>query len=189
MSTILSNAWVEITDPHTNDVFYANPQTGECAWEKPSNMTLHQKDPTGEWWELWDDNHQLPYYYHTTSGQTEWIRPEFGTIIPLTKIQNSSIGKRISVALTPSDEEIDVNQIQQINGLRHANAVNPELSSGMLSFNYVLSKHHSTSSTVLSSSMLKSSTSNQEPLEAVRNDMDSSNKRTNQLGISYNSVL
>ncbi|CAG8561530.1 10944_t:CDS:10 [Dentiscutata erythropus] len=186
MSTILVNAWVEITDPHTNDIFYANPQTGECAWEKPSSSLLHQKDPTGEWWELWDDNHQLPYYYHTASGQTEWIRPETGTIIPLTKIQKSSIGKRISIALTPSDDEIDINQLQQINGLRHANTISPERSSGMLSINYVLSKQTSVSSNFSPPPLLKLSTSNKEDsLETLLSensvDMGSSNKNISRL--------
>ncbi|CAG8454648.1 1660_t:CDS:10 [Cetraspora pellucida] len=142
MSTILANAWVEITDPNTNDIFYANPQTGECAWEKPSNM-------------------------------------------------NSSIGKRISIALTPSDDEIDINQIQQINGLRHANMVSPERSSGLLSINYVLSKHNSASSLASSSSAIKSSS--QEQLDPVKNEnddvMDSSNQETSQLEISNNSTL
>ncbi|CAG8669577.1 4201_t:CDS:2 [Cetraspora pellucida] len=146
MSTILANAWVEITDPNTNDIFYANPQTGECAWEKPSNMVLHQKDPTGEW---------------------------------------------ISIALTPSDDEIDINQIQQINGLRHANMVSPERSSGLLSINYVLSKHNSTSSLASSSSVIKSLS--QEQLDPVRNEnddvMDSSNQETSQLEVSNNSTL
>ncbi|RIB02959.1 hypothetical protein C2G38_2255281 [Gigaspora rosea] len=191
MSTILANAWVEITDPHTNDIFYANPQTGECAWEKPSNSILHQKDPTGEWWELWDDNHQLPYYYHTISGQTEWARPDSGTIIPLTKIQNSSIGKRISIALTPTDDEMDLNQIQQINGLKHANTISPERSSGMLSINYVLSKHTSLSS-IPSSPMFKSPISNKDPLEIIQNEinnvMDSSNKNISQLKVLNDSI-
>ncbi|CAJ0759588.1 381_t:CDS:2 [Entrophospora sp. SA101] len=71
MSRIIinDNTWIEIKDPHTAHIFYANP------------------DPKGEWWELWDEAHQLPYYYHTLTGRTEWIQPEFGTIIPLTKIQ------------------------------------------------------------------------------------------------------
>nr|CAG8535059.1 7328_t:CDS:2 [Entrophospora candida] len=77
----------EIKDPHTAHIFYANPETGECSWERPKNSNIQQKDPKGEWWELWDEAHQLPYYYHTLTGRTEWIQPEFGTIIPLTKIQ------------------------------------------------------------------------------------------------------
>jgi hypothetical protein len=52
-----------------------------------------------EWWELFDDNHKLPYYYNTKSGETEWLKPVTGTVIPLISIQNSSIGKRVSVAI------------------------------------------------------------------------------------------
>ncbi|CAG8735412.1 7842_t:CDS:2, partial [Racocetra fulgida] len=150
--------------------------------------------PTGEWWELWDDNHQLPYYYNTASGQTEWVRPESGTIIPLTKIQNSSIGKRISIALTPTDDEIDISQLQQINGLRHANMVSPERSSGLLSINYVLSKHNSASSIASPSSEIKSSSQEQLDSDFMRNenednDINSSIKETSQLEVSNNSTF
>lgn len=55
-----------------------------CVWIV---LCRKPRDPNGEWWELWDDNHKLPYYYHTTSGQTEWLRPENGTVLPLVKIQ------------------------------------------------------------------------------------------------------
>jgi hypothetical protein len=47
------------------------------------------RDPAGEWWELFDETHGLPYYYNTFTGQTDWIRPEVGTIIPLHALQVS----------------------------------------------------------------------------------------------------
>lgn len=47
-----------------------------------------RKNPAGEWWELFDDVHNLPYYYNTKTGQTDWERPQDSTnIISLTAIQ------------------------------------------------------------------------------------------------------
>ncbi|TPX68495.1 hypothetical protein SpCBS45565_g03096 [Spizellomyces sp. 'palustris'] len=90
--------FVEITDPQTGKTFFANIATGECCWERPRHARVKPKDESGiEWWELFDDHHKLPYYYNTKTGETEWLRPTVGTIIPLTAIQNSSIGKRVSV--------------------------------------------------------------------------------------------
>ncbi|KAI9092913.1 hypothetical protein DFS34DRAFT_281217 [Phlyctochytrium arcticum] len=90
--------FVEITDPQTGKTFFANIATGECCWERPRHGRVKPKDESGiEWWELYDDNHKLPYYYNTKTGETEWLRPNVGTVIPLTAIQNSSIGKRVSV--------------------------------------------------------------------------------------------
>jgi Rho GTPase-activating protein 39 len=40
----------------------------------------------GEWWELQDESREMPYYYHTKSGETQWTRPE-GFVIPLGIIQ------------------------------------------------------------------------------------------------------
>ncbi|KAG0007853.1 hypothetical protein BGZ80_004153, partial [Entomortierella chlamydospora] len=66
----------------------------------------HQ-NPAGEWWELFDDVHNLPYYYNTKTGQTEWERPQDSTnIISLTVIQASQtflksvIGQRLSLHLS-----------------------------------------------------------------------------------------
>ncbi|RUS26185.1 hypothetical protein BC938DRAFT_471108 [Jimgerdemannia flammicorona] len=105
MATATMEEWVEITDPQSGNQFFANPVSGECSWERPLNAIIKPKDPSGEWWELWDENHKLPYYYHTASGQTEWLKPEFGTVIPLVKIQSSAIGKRMSTALLDSTSE------------------------------------------------------------------------------------
>ncbi|GBC02411.1 hypothetical protein RclHR1_04600011 [Rhizophagus clarus] len=108
MATIVTDSWVMIRDPQLDAVFYANPATGDCLLEKPRNVTLHPVLGV-EWWELWDDNHKLPYYYNTATGQTGWDIPSDGTIIPLKKIQNSSIGKRLSVVFTQDD--IDINNV------------------------------------------------------------------------------
>ncbi|CAG8575102.1 10612_t:CDS:10 [Paraglomus occultum] len=122
MAIIINNTWVELLDPQTERTFYANTKTGECVWDLPKDVDLYPRNPNGEWWEFFDENHQLPYYYHTKTGTTEWLRPEHGIIIPLTTIQTSTLGKRMSVALVPSDEDINIEQIQQENFIRRSHA-------------------------------------------------------------------
>ena len=64
-------------------------------WSELNTIALYisrkTEDPEGDWWELWDENNKLPYYYNTLSGTTEWFRPENKTIIPLMKIQVRNI--------------------------------------------------------------------------------------------------
>ncbi|KAI8925684.1 Rho GTPase activation protein [Entophlyctis helioformis] len=92
----MSVSVVEITDPQTGKTFFANLATGECSWELPPNARLQPRDPSGvEWWELFDEKHKLPYYYNTSTKQTEWVRPTYGTIIP-----SSAIGKRLSMTFS-----------------------------------------------------------------------------------------
>jgi len=79
--------WYRITDPTSSSTFFANPQTGECAWQLPPNTIEMKRDVENEWWELFDDQHQLPYYYKTTTGETEWTKPKEGTVIGLRIIQ------------------------------------------------------------------------------------------------------
>ncbi|KAF7730954.1 hypothetical protein EC973_001000 [Apophysomyces ossiformis] len=97
--------WVEIVDPASNHVFYAKPTTGECLWERPSTGIMKPRDPEGDWWELWDEKHQLPYFYNTQTGVTEWDRPADKEVIPLIKIQSSSmLGKRVSLMVKEPEE-------------------------------------------------------------------------------------
>ncbi|KAI9142002.1 hypothetical protein BKA69DRAFT_1070956 [Paraphysoderma sedebokerense] len=91
------NLWVEITDPQTHAKFFANPATGECVIDKRDDMVITESDPNGDWWELFDENHKLPYYYNTQTGETDWIRPTTGTIVSLINLQNSALSKRVSV--------------------------------------------------------------------------------------------
>ncbi|KAJ3151898.1 hypothetical protein HK101_001854 [Irineochytrium annulatum] len=95
-------------DPQTYKKFYANIVTGECSWEKPTNAIIKTKETNeDEWWELFDENHKLPYFYNTRTRETEWLKPDKGIIIPLMAIQNSSIGKRVSVLITRGAMDLD----------------------------------------------------------------------------------
>ncbi|KAI8139231.1 hypothetical protein BJV82DRAFT_255614 [Fennellomyces sp. T-0311] len=89
--------WVQVVDPGSNRTFFANPNTGECLTDKPDSGTIKPTDPEGEWWELWDDTNQLPYYHHTLSGQTHWIQPADKPVVSLIKIQ-----QELSVDLPPA---------------------------------------------------------------------------------------
>ncbi|KAI8138329.1 hypothetical protein BJV82DRAFT_631889 [Fennellomyces sp. T-0311] len=96
--------WVEVHDPHTKLVYYANPLTGECLWDqKPAVGTIKPRNPEGDWWELWDDKNSLPYYYHTEHGLTQWNKPIDQPVISLVKIQQSSptAQKRLSIKEPP----------------------------------------------------------------------------------------
>ena len=90
-----ANFWCIITDPKTQNSFFANPQTGECRWQVPAGTIVLPPNPDGEWWELFDEHRALPYYYHTTTANTVWVRPK-GFVIPLTAIQESTLGRRFS---------------------------------------------------------------------------------------------
>ena len=54
----------------------------------PINVGCIRMPPNeeAEWWELQDEAREMPYYYHTKSGETQWTRPE-GFVIPLGIIQ------------------------------------------------------------------------------------------------------
>ncbi|KAG8863335.1 hypothetical protein FRB96_008827 [Tulasnella sp. 330] len=92
-----ANFWVTIMDPTTQAIFYACPSTGQTSWEPPTETFLMPLDDSGHWWELSDDSRGgTPYYYHTKTGETQWIRPE-GFVIPLGIIQTTTaLGRRLS---------------------------------------------------------------------------------------------
>ncbi|ORE17755.1 Rho GTPase activation protein [Rhizopus microsporus] len=82
--------WVEVSNPNFPCSFYANHITGECSWSRPLNeSSILPKNPDGDWWELWDEKHNLPYYYHTRANVSNWMRPTDTNIISLVKIRPS----------------------------------------------------------------------------------------------------
>ncbi|KAJ1921886.1 hypothetical protein H4219_000232 [Mycoemilia scoparia] len=94
-----SDEWLELYDPETNIIVYANPLTGECSWEKPTGATIKPRDEKGEWWKLEDEETGIPYYYNTSTGETEWEPPENATIIPFEALMSSAVGKRLSTVI------------------------------------------------------------------------------------------
>lgn len=80
-----------MTDSHScalRTAFYANPQTGERKWAIPPGSLVLPRSADGEWYELWSDEHNLPYYYHTVKNETTWYKPD-GFVIPLKAVQVS----------------------------------------------------------------------------------------------------
>ncbi|KAJ1908780.1 hypothetical protein IWQ60_011532 [Tieghemiomyces parasiticus] len=92
--------WFEIRDIQTDSIVFVNLLTGECALQLPPKAKLKPRDPAGEWWELFDEKHGIPYYYHATTAKTVWTKPSPATIISLSLLQRSVLGQRVSVALS-----------------------------------------------------------------------------------------
>ncbi|CAD6893806.1 unnamed protein product [Tilletia caries] len=87
-----SNFWVVITDPGTGENFFANPHTGECKWEVPPGTFVLPPNPDGQWVEFFDEQHDLPYFFHSGRKASQWERPP-GFVIPLTTIQEVNMGR------------------------------------------------------------------------------------------------
>ncbi|KAJ1865490.1 hypothetical protein LPJ78_002664 [Coemansia sp. RSA 989] len=91
--------WLELFDPQTRRVVYANIVTGQCSWTRPTSP-IAARDPRGEWWELVDDETGVPYYYNSTTGATEWEVPADATVVPFHALLTSSVGKRLSMLVS-----------------------------------------------------------------------------------------
>ncbi|KIJ19117.1 hypothetical protein PAXINDRAFT_8468 [Paxillus involutus ATCC 200175] len=109
-STWGANFWVTLVDPQvvdderrrwacfikTSTTFFACPATGQVSWDAPVGTFVLPPSEEGEWWELSDESRGgIPYYYQTKRGETVWERPE-GFVIPLTVIQQTALGRRLS---------------------------------------------------------------------------------------------
>lgn len=91
-----ANFWVTLVDPQTNSTFFACPATGQVSWDPPVGTFVLPPSEEGEWWELSDESRGgIPYYYQTKTGETVWERPD-GFVIPLTIIQQTALGRRLS---------------------------------------------------------------------------------------------
>ncbi|KAJ2567230.1 hypothetical protein IW140_004578 [Coemansia sp. RSA 1813] len=91
--------WLELYDPQTGRVVYANTVTGQCSWTRPASH-ISPRDPNGEWWELVDEDTGVPYYYNSTTGATEWDAPDDATVVPFHTLLSSSVGKRLSLVVS-----------------------------------------------------------------------------------------
>ncbi|XP_063604503.1 uncharacterized protein LOC134779995 isoform X7 [Penaeus indicus] len=83
--------WVEIIEPSSRNIMYANLTTGQCVWDPPAGVHVKKFDDN-QWWELFDTNTSRFYYYNATSQKTVWHRPQNCDIIPLAKLQKKEGG-------------------------------------------------------------------------------------------------
>ncbi|CAF3677552.1 unnamed protein product [Rotaria socialis] len=91
--------WVQIIEPKSKDIMYANLVTGECVWEAPPGARIKRTDEN-QWWELFDASTKRNYYYNAKSQRTVWQRPPGADIIPLAKLQ------MIKENTEPKDEQL-----------------------------------------------------------------------------------
>ncbi|XP_066266048.1 rho GTPase-activating protein 39-like isoform X2 [Branchiostoma lanceolatum] len=78
--------WVEIIEPKSREIMFANLVTGECVWDLPVGVAV-KKAHDNQWWELFDNNTSRYYYYNAHSQKTVWHRPKNADIVPLAKLQ------------------------------------------------------------------------------------------------------
>ncbi|VDM19797.1 unnamed protein product [Hydatigera taeniaeformis] len=83
---LFSYEWVELLEPSSQKVIFANLESGEIRWDSPPNARVRPL-ASEQWWELYDVNTQRHYYHNVRSGKTEWHRPSSGDVIPLSNLQ------------------------------------------------------------------------------------------------------
>eukprot|EP00117_Sycon_ciliatum_P029557 scpid50616/ scgid23504/ Rho GTPase-activating protein 39 len=83
----MATPWVEIVDPRSKELMYANITTGDCSWDAPDGVEVRQMTDD-QWWELYDNDCECYYYYCAATQQTVWERPEDSEVIPLSKLQS-----------------------------------------------------------------------------------------------------
>ncbi len=67
------DGWVEQMDPHTNEYYYYNVDTGEQQWDIPEALG-GEKVPL--WSKIYDSSHVAYYYYNNETGDMTWDEPE-----------------------------------------------------------------------------------------------------------------
>ncbi|KAI8872539.1 hypothetical protein GQ42DRAFT_161225 [Ramicandelaber brevisporus] len=98
----LRDEWIELADPDSGRQVFANLATGECSWLRPITGPVKPRNPAGEYWELFDETHELPYYYNTLTGDTTWVAPDSPdvVIVPLHALQRSVLGNHMSMLVS-----------------------------------------------------------------------------------------
>ncbi|KAI0295862.1 hypothetical protein B0F90DRAFT_1749029 [Multifurca ochricompacta] len=100
-----SHFWVTLVDPQTQVSFFACPATGQVSWDPPVGNFVLPPSENGEWWEISDESRGgIPYYYHTKTGETVWEKPD-GFVIPLTVLQNTALGRRLSKSFSSTADQ------------------------------------------------------------------------------------
>ncbi|TDL22630.1 hypothetical protein BD410DRAFT_828384 [Rickenella mellea] len=102
-----ANFWVTLLEPQTQTPFFACPATGEVSWDPPVGHFVLPPSEDGEWWELCDESRGgIPYYYHTKTNETVWEKPDVGFVIPFGILQNTALGRSVSLK--------DMNRLSQV---------------------------------------------------------------------------
>ncbi|KAI9510925.1 hypothetical protein F5148DRAFT_1175297 [Russula earlei] len=100
-----SHFWVTLVDPQTQVSFFACPSTGQVSWDPPVGNFVLPPNESGEWWEISDESRGgISYYYHTKTGETVWEKPD-GFVIPLTVLQNTALGRRLSKTFSSATDQ------------------------------------------------------------------------------------
>ncbi|KAH9986741.1 hypothetical protein BJV74DRAFT_774723 [Russula compacta] len=120
-----SHFWVTLIDPQASSTphsisllirvhhtaiqtqvsFFACPSTGQVSWDPPVGNFVLPPSENGEWWEISDESRGgIPYYYHTKTGETVWEKPD-GFVIPLTVLQNTALGRRLSKTFASATDQ------------------------------------------------------------------------------------
>lgn len=69
--------WVEIVEPKSKKIYYANLGSGVCAKYPPHGAAVSRSEDFSEnWWELYDQKTGKYYYYNPEQQKTAWNRPK-----------------------------------------------------------------------------------------------------------------
>ncbi|KAF8259441.1 hypothetical protein EI94DRAFT_1773929 [Lactarius quietus] len=118
-----SHFWVTLVDPQSQVSFFACPATGQVSWDPPVGNFVLPPSENGEWWEIGDESRGgIPYYYHTKTGETVWEKPD-GFVIPLTVLQNTALGRRLSKSFSSTTDKTPPSRAagqEPRNGVHHS---------------------------------------------------------------------
>ncbi|OMJ21095.1 Rho GTPase-activating protein 39 [Smittium culicis] len=100
VATTIDSVWYQIFEPETDRVLYVNPDLGECSNDYPIHGIVMKRKPEEVWWELIDENTNLPYYFNSKNMETVWIPPEDSlTISAQPFMESGDSGRRLSQGL------------------------------------------------------------------------------------------
>eukprot|EP01128_Nolandella_sp_AFSM9_P004532 TRINITY_DN2046_c0_g1_i1.p1 TRINITY_DN2046_c0_g1~~TRINITY_DN2046_c0_g1_i1.p1 ORF type:complete len:994 (+),score=247.42 TRINITY_DN2046_c0_g1_i1:36-2984(+) len=100
--------WYELTDPSTENFFYACPYTGQCSWECPPGQIIQDQLP--KWWELYDAESDRAYYFDNDTQETHWFLPPNlnGLIpIPLSLDDDRRLRNALEIGYVPHPDDIN----------------------------------------------------------------------------------
>ena len=92
----LLEEWVEIVEPKSKTIIYANLESGVCAKHPPNGVSVIKAEEFSDhWWELYDKRTGKYYYYNPKQQKTAWTKPSVNgsvdsrriLIIPVSKLQ------------------------------------------------------------------------------------------------------